>query len=187
MSNNMDRPINKESIAHSIEKYNFNDFKWIDPKEIVVAHWVRMKCTFGCPNYGRAVCPPNNPSVEECRLFFDEYTSAIIIHHQAKLEHPDQETNSEWSRDLHERQLALEREVFLSGQERAFILLMVPCSLCEKCVKTRLACKHLQKSRPTPECMGVDVYSTARKFGFEIEVRTTYDQAMDRFAILLVR
>ncbi len=29
---------------------DYDDFKWIDPQEIVVAQWVRMKCEFGCPS-----------------------------------------------------------------------------------------------------------------------------------------
>jgi predicted metal-binding protein len=42
----------------------FSDFRWIDPREIVVAEWVRMKCLYGCVEYGKnAACPPNAPSV----------------------------------------------------------------------------------------------------------------------------
>ena len=37
-------------------------------------------------------------------------------------------------------------------------------------------------SRPAPEAMAVDVYSTVRRFGFEIKVCTEYDQQMDRAA-----
>jgi len=32
----------------------------------------------------------------------------------------------------------------------------------------------------------VDVYSTVRRFGFPINVRTDYDQKMDRYAFLMV-
>jgi predicted metal-binding protein len=58
----------------------FSDFKWIDPKEIVVAQWVRMKCLFGCSEYGQnASCPPNVPSVLECRQFFSEYNESLCL------------------------------------------------------------------------------------------------------------
>ncbi|MFW9974220.1 MAG: DUF2284 domain-containing protein, partial [Candidatus Thorarchaeota archaeon] len=60
-------------------KYEFTEFKWIDPKEIVVSQWVRMKCEFGCEDYGNASCPPNLPSVSECQKFFHEYTDAWIF------------------------------------------------------------------------------------------------------------
>jgi len=35
--------------------------------------------------------------------------------------------------------------------------------------------------------MAVDVYSTIRQFGFPINVKTDYKQAMDRYAFLMVR
>lgn len=44
------------------QKHGYTDFKWIEPKDIVVSQWVRLKCTFGCGEYGRnAACPPNVP------------------------------------------------------------------------------------------------------------------------------
>ncbi len=56
-----------EAILH---QHGYEDFKWFDPKQVVVAQWVRMKCEFGCPSYGKiASCPPNTPSVEECKHF----------------------------------------------------------------------------------------------------------------------
>jgi hypothetical protein len=42
-------------------------------------------------------------------------------------------------------------------------------------------------ARPSPEGMGVDVYATVRQFGFSINVRTDYDQQMDRYAFLMIR
>jgi len=37
------------------------------------------------------------------------------------------------------------------------------------------------------DAMAVDVYSTVRQFGFPISVKTDYQQAMDRYAFLMVR
>jgi predicted metal-binding protein len=59
----------KELEALFLE-HGISDFKWIDPKDIIVSQWVRMKCAFGCGEYGRnATCPPNTPSVAECDKF----------------------------------------------------------------------------------------------------------------------
>jgi hypothetical protein len=41
-------------------------------------------------------------------------------------------------------------------------------------------------ARPSPEGMAMDVYTTVRQFGFPINVRTDYDQKMDRYAFLMV-
>jgi predicted metal-binding protein len=70
---------NKERIEQILQNQELTDYKWINPKEIVVAHWVRVKCQFGCPDYGLGTCPPNTPSVDDCDKFFKEYESALII------------------------------------------------------------------------------------------------------------
>jgi predicted metal-binding protein len=47
-----------KTLEALIRKHGYSDFRWIDPKEIVVAQWVRMKCRFGCPDYGQNACCP---------------------------------------------------------------------------------------------------------------------------------
>ena len=76
--------------------------------------------------------------------------------------------------------------VFLAGFERAFLLFMDSCCFCKDCSGNRETCEQPRMARPAPEAMAVDVYTTVRKFGFEINVRTDYDQKMDRFAFLMV-
>src|SRR4030042_3178946 len=73
----------KDQVESILRQQGYHDYKWLDPWEIVVAEWVRMKCEFGCPSYGKvASCPPNNPSVEECRRFFSEYKRALVLYFQ---------------------------------------------------------------------------------------------------------
>ncbi len=43
-------------------QHGYSDFRRLDPAEIVMAQWVRMKCIFGCGEYGatpfaRPTCP----------------------------------------------------------------------------------------------------------------------------------
>ena len=64
----------RKDLEARFKEHNFTDYKWIDPKIIVVSSWVRMKCQYGCDEYGvTAVCPPNVPSVSDCEKFFKEY------------------------------------------------------------------------------------------------------------------
>jgi len=42
-------------------------------------------------------------------------------------------------------------------------------------------------SLTTDEKKALDVYSTVRQFGYSVNVRTDYDQQMDRYAFLMVR
>lgn len=166
-------------------KHGFTDFKWIDPHQIVVAQWVRMKCIFGCDDYGRnASCPPNTPSVAECRRFFDEYNAAAIFHFEKRVSKP--EDRHAWTKGIDQELLKLERAVFLAGHQKAFLLFVNNCSMCGKCAGTRQECKHPQSARPTGEAMAVDVYSTVRQVGYPIQVLPDYDQAMNRYAFLLI-
>ena len=42
-----------ERLETIIHEHGYEDFKWFDPQKVVVAQWVRMKCEYGCPSYGR--------------------------------------------------------------------------------------------------------------------------------------
>jgi predicted metal-binding protein len=42
----------KETLDGIFHSQGYTDYKWIDPTQIVVAQWVRMKCMFGCDEYG---------------------------------------------------------------------------------------------------------------------------------------
>jgi predicted metal-binding protein len=163
-------------------KHNFTDYKWIRPQDIVISQWVRMKCMFGCGDYDRnAVCPPNIPSVSDCRQFFNEYETATIFHFEKEVDKP--EDRFPWTREINLSLVALERDVFLSGYQKAFMLVIDNCSICEECVMDRRRCKYPQKVRPTPEAMAVDVYSTVREYGYPIQVLSDYNQAMNRYVL----
>jgi predicted metal-binding protein len=163
----------------------FTDFKWIDPRHIIVSEWVRMKCAYGCKSFGKnATCPPNLPPVVECRRFFEEYQVGVIFHFEKTVEKP--EDRHAWSRKTNLELLKLERAVFLTGYQKAFLLFMDSCSLCAECTGRKEDCKNPQSARPSPEAMALDVFSTVRGYGFPIEVLPDYTQAMNRFAFLLV-
>ncbi len=179
------RESQKKKVDQVLQSNEYTDYKWIDPQEIVVAQWVRMKCMYGCGEYGRGgACPPNTPPVPECDRFFTEYSDAIILHFEGKMEKP--EDRHTWSARINAKLVKLERAVFMAGFERAFLLFMDSCCFCKECSGNRETCEQPRMARPGPEAMAMDVYTTVRKFGFEINVRTGYDQKMDRFAFLMV-
>ena len=168
------------------QKRGLGDYKWIDPEKIIVAQWVRMKCTFGCGEYGNnATCPPNTPPVPECEKFFREYSAAVIFPFSKKVKKP--ENRHAWTKKENLRLSKLEREVFLAGYEKAFLLYMDSCCLCKECTGDRRTCQKPRLARPSPESMAVDVFSTVRQFGFPIEVLANYKQKMHRYAFLMVQ
>jgi predicted metal-binding protein len=175
----------RKTLDNLIRKQGYRDYQWIDPQRIIVSQWVRMKCRFGCGEYGRCgACPPNTPSVPECEQFFSEYSDAVILHFEGTMKKP--EDRHAWSRKINAKLVKLEREVFLAGFERAFMLFMDSCCLCRECTGDHRTCKEPRMARPAPEAMAVDVYSTVRQFGFSRDVRTDYTQKMDRFAFLMI-
>ena len=54
------------------------------------------------------------------------------------------------------------------------------------CEEKKEDCKEPKLSRPTPEALGIDVYSTVRKAKFPIQVLSDYSQKMNRYAFLLI-
>ena len=175
----------RQKLDAIFEEKGYTGYKWIDPEKIIVSQWVRMKCKFGCGEYGRGgACPPNTPSVAECEQFFREYSDAVILHFEGLMDKP--EDRHAWSRKINAKLVMLEREVFLAGYERAFMLFMDSCCFCKECTGDRETCTEPRMSRPAPEAMAVDVYSTVRQYDFPINVRTDFDQKMDRYAFLMV-
>ncbi|UCF93963.1 MAG: DUF2284 domain-containing protein [Desulfobacterales bacterium] len=176
----------RQELEAVFQKHGFTDYKWINPREIVVSQWVRMKCMYGCGEYGRnAACPPSVPSVSECAQFFHEYRTAVIFHFEKKVKKP--EDRHRWSPKVNLKLCKLEREVFLAGYQKAFLLFMDSCGLCDDCGGTRAECRAPRVSRPSPEAMAVDVFTTVRQAGFPIEVLADYSQKMNRYAFLMVQ
>lgn len=176
----------RQELDGVFAKHGYTDYKWMDPKRIIVRQWVRMKCMFGCEEYGHSgSCPPNTPSVADCERFFQEYNDAVVFHFRKTLAQP--EDRHAWTSGVNRKLLELEGELFRSGQERTFLLFMDSCYLCKECSGRREACQHPKLSRPAPEAMAVDVFSTVRALGFPIEVKSEYSQPMDRYAFVLVR
>ena len=175
----------RKELEEMFKRHGYDDYKWIDPKRIVVAQWARMKCMFGCKNYGRCgTCPPNTPSVAECKDFFQGYKTGVVFHFAKRVAKP--EDRFAWTRKVNSRLLKLEREVFLSGYYKAFLLFMDSCHLCAECPGIRQLCKNPKMARPSPESMAMDVFATVRKIGYPIDVLYDYSQEMNRYAFLFI-
>lgn len=177
--------MDRRTFEAMFRKHRYSDFRWLDPQKIVVAQWVRMKCMFGCKEYGHtASCPPSVPPVPECERFFREYSLAAVFRFEKKVRKP--EDRYAWTKKVNLGLLQLEREVFLSGYEKAFLLFLDSCNICAECTGQRETCREPRLARPTPEAMAVDVFATVRKVGYPIEVLADYQQAMNRYAFLLI-
>ena len=176
---------NQEQLQKKFHNSGFSDFKWIDPKEIVVAQWVRMKCMYGCENYGRnASCPPNTPSLAECRSLFDSYKLGALFKFTAKFVDPDE--RHEWAKGVNRQLVELEKEISTSGYYKSFMLFVENCKLCRDCTNTRAACRNKKIARPSMEALGIDVLNTVSKYGYSINLLPDEKQEMNRYAVILI-
>ncbi len=176
----------RKKVGSLLTAHGVDDFTWIDPRRIITAQWVRMKCMYGCSSYGRkACCPPNTPTVAECERFLKEYRDAVLF--RIVVQFKKAEDRVAWNRRTNARLSQLEREVFVSGYERVFLLSPAGCVLCAKCSGQRETCVLPASARPTPEAMAIDVYSTVRRFGYPIEVRRQVTDEQNRYGFLMIQ
>lgn len=152
--------------------------KVIDPRSIVTAEWVRMKCQFGCPGFGTSLCcPPHTPTPDVTRKVIDSYEKAILLHRRLK--------KGERSKGFNETVVRLEIEIFLDGYYKAWSMGSGPCRLCKECDPNGF-CKYGYESRPSMEACGIDVFKTARNNGFPIEVVRTHEEERNIYGVILV-
>ncbi len=155
------------------------DLKVVRTADIVVAEWVRMKCRFGCPNYGRQLdCPPNTPDTDLMRRLLGEYQRAIIL----KLERLPH-YRAELSGIVHK----VERELYLHRFYRALAFGAGACGLCqEKCVRRPGECPHPHNVRPASEGAGVDWFQTLKNHGWELHVSQEKGELPPSYSLVLV-
>lgn len=176
-----------------------SDFKLIQPSQVITAHWVRLKCQFGCKNYGtRYTCPPHSPSPEDTRKVLDEYTRAYLIKYEGFLgfdEYPPKRLPAamdELSLHVCKTAFDMERHAFLSGYYKAFSYGAHRCRLCDICevVQGGKGCRFPKDARPSLESAGIDVFMTAKNAGMYSEVVQDKEimkpEQLPTFTLLLV-
>jgi len=47
-----------ESFCKRALEMGIDEAKIIDPRSVVTAEWVRMKCQYGCSGFGASLCCP---------------------------------------------------------------------------------------------------------------------------------
>lgn len=144
----------------------------VSPANVFTASWVRWKCQYGCDGFASSlVCPPHTPTPDQTRAMLDDYRRAVLF------ESP--------LRQAKKIAVALERELFLSGYYKALGLGAGPCRLCAACAM-EAGCRHADQARPSMEAVGIDVYATARRAGFTINVVRTHKDPQHYFGLVLI-
>jgi predicted metal-binding protein len=169
---------NLENFCREALEMGALDAKVISPQKVFTAAWVRLRCQYGCSEYGLCLtCPPHSPTPETTRKMLDEYRSAILLH-------------ANEIDVVREIACNLETKIFLAGYYKAFAFLCGPCWKCKECVVLKrgktTACRHPELVRPSMEAAGIDVFATARAAGLPIEVVRSEKQRQDYYSLVLV-
>jgi predicted metal-binding protein len=175
-----------EKIINSALELKANSAKLIPAREVYVEQWVRYKCQYGCGGFARYfTCPPYAPTPDETRKMLEAYDQALLV--EFSVISGDKQPN------VHEIMYELERQAFLNGFYKAFAFAAGPCRHCESCTAGEITnpnlfdkkmCKNHSKARPSMEACGIDVYKTARKAGYEIDVVRNVKDCFKRFGLL---
>ncbi len=135
----------------------FNHIIAVHPKDVVTAPWVRQKCRYGCSNFNKKPqCPPNGMDDTLTRRLLDSYSKAYLVRGTPP--------GHSFYKDL----LALEKKAFLDGYHKAFVFGAGSCSVCSPCSQDGI-CRTPHLARPSMEGSGIDVYTTARNAGLNLE------------------
>lgn len=181
------------------------DLHLISTEMIVVGDWVRLKCRYGCENYGKHLCcPPFTPTPQETRAVLSEYRHAVLARFDAK---PDSKLSPKHALKAMSNSIAkiqktiadLERAAFLAGYYRAFGMNAMPCALCETCILEEMQkkdqavfdldsvkCRNKQIMRPSMEACGIDVFKTVKNAGFKPHVLKDGKETVELFGLILL-
>ncbi len=149
-----------------------------------VADWVRLKCRYGCPDYGRRLsCAPHAPGPDEFRPVLAGYEQALLVWVEGR----GTEAATPARRRLAEALLALERDAFLARCHKAFALSDGPCLWCddEPCPPDG-TCRHRDRLRPAMSACGIDAFATASAAGVPLQVAGDEQAAFRLLGLLLI-
>lgn len=164
-----------QALQEKATSYGASAAKIVDVSTIKIGSWTRIKCQYGCPNFGSNLCcPPYTPSYEKMQQFLSEYKYGIIVEYTINC--PELTADNfntvdiQLCNNLLEVLLKVERDAFLLNYYRSFALKAGRCRLCDKCNLEK--CVHPTKARPSLEACGIDVFALANDNGFNMEVIT---------------
>ncbi len=177
-----------KALEEQGRKYGIEEIIPIRAQDIVVAHWVRLKCKYGCRKYGTSwCCAPETPGPDETRAVLAEYSRALILRARVWNDQFYRENNRKRRTQVSvwKGVVALERYLFLHGYYKAFSLVAERCALCKECLYPE-ACRFPMDRRPSVESMSIDVFQTLRNLGREPRIVEDVGDCYNCYSIILL-
>ena len=164
----------QNDIATQALQIGFRQALPLTAAQVAVASWVRIKCRYGCENFGQSLlCPPGGKTDAETSALLKEYSRALIVEGEPP------------AKEFQARLLALEKTAFLAGFHKALAFGAGPCSICDQCSDDG-SCLFPKKARPSMEASGIDVYQTARQAGMRLKPVAQKGQYIKYIGLLLL-
>lgn len=198
MSKDLESLLSELKVIHE-------DLRLIPTEMIVVSDWVRLKCRYGCENYGNHLgCPPFSPTPSETRAVLSAYRNAVLARFEVKPDPklPPKHASRALSNSAVKMQKTvaeLERIAFLAGYYKAFGMNAMPCALCDTCIigemhkkdqaifdMDSVKCRNKEIMRPSMEACGIDVFKTLQNAGFKPRVLKDNKEMVELFGLILV-
>jgi predicted metal-binding protein len=170
------------------QKYNIHRIIPLLTQDISIAHWVQLKCKFGCQRFGKSwCCPPETPTPDKTQALLKEYQKALLL--CGRLRNGDFYKNNSKKRKIQvntwKGTVALERHLFLAGYYKAFSLVSESCALCKKCTYP-LECKFPMDRRPSVESCSIDIFQTLKNIGKSFEIVRDVNDEYNCYSIILL-
>lgn len=144
--------------------------KIVPSHQIIVAHWVRLKCMYGCNDYGKwRTCPPYTPDADQMKKILNEYRYVLL-------------TTSTDHNSATKLSVDMMFWFYSKGNYKAFPLGSGRCRLCEKCDIN--SCRHPELAYPSMEACSIDVFGTAENC--KISLRTEKGDFLHMCAVLIL-
>ena len=183
--------ISKRLIRLLLDKgkdYGLQEIVPFEIDHIELAEWVSLKCQYGCPQYNTNwCCPPASPDLKKVRAILDEYSLALLL--VGNRHCPDFYSHSAKRRAYQVRYwkgtMAIERQLFLEGYDKAFSLVSGACALCKKCSYPE-QCRFPLEKRPPVESFGIDLIGTLKNLGRSTAVSQDTDDHFNHYSIILL-
>ncbi len=152
--------IKDEEIITKAKELGAIHAKIVPSESIIVSHWVRLKCQYGCNDYGKwKTCPPYTPDTDTMKKVLKEYRKVLLM---------TAHNHTEASK------LAVDMMFWLysKGLFKAFPLGSGRCRLCDEC--TPEDCKHPELAYPSMEACSIDVFGTAQTNKIPLQHKNHY-------------
>ena len=164
-----------EELMEEARKAGADDVKMVDVTRVKRGVWTRMKCQFGCPQYGKSLCcPPYTPELSAMNEFLNEYSVGILVKYTMPIRPEEckdwQAFDIRLTNGLLDILLKVEKGAMMKNYYKAFALKAGRCGLCKVCNLKQ--CIHPESARPSLEACGIDVFALARDNGFDTHVLT---------------